>query len=349
MSEPATPTAARFRPHAVHELGGMFDDVSGRYDLLNRIMSLGQDRAWRAAMWGGVPEEARAVLDLCTGSGVSLPGLRRPGRLVLGVDVSLRMLELAADRQGRTGWAPRLVCADGFHLPLADHALDAVTIAFGIRNLRPLDDALAELGRVLRPGGTLVVLEAAAPAPGPFAPFHGFYVRRLVPLAGRLSADPSAYVYLSRSIFDFGAGPEFERALASAGFAVVASRRFMLGATRLWIAVRSPGTGQKVTHPGGAVMQNARPEGRDGVNVPSPADRWSAEWRGWTGVQLALALAITGGLAYGLHEMVKSGAGLPLARWQRSFAWCLLVGGLLVFGVRSLLLLFRFLGPPRRP
>ena len=70
----------------------MFDDVSGRYDLLNRIMSLGQDRAWREAMWRGVPEDAHAVLDLCTGSGVSLPGLRRPGRRVLAIDVSLRML-----------------------------------------------------------------------------------------------------------------------------------------------------------------------------------------------------------------------------------------------------------------
>src|SRR5262245_34816383 len=150
----------------------MFDDVSGRYDLLNRIMSLGQDRAWRAAMWREVPEGARVVLDLCTGSGVSLAGLRRPGRLVMGVDVSLRMLEIAAHGQGRSGWAPRLVCADGSRLPLAPGSLDAITIAFGIRNLRPREEALTELARVLRPGGRLVVLEAAAPAGGPFAPFH---------------------------------------------------------------------------------------------------------------------------------------------------------------------------------
>jgi demethylmenaquinone methyltransferase/2-methoxy-6-polyprenyl-1,4-benzoquinol methylase len=350
MTEPAAPTdPARFAPHAVRELGGMFDDVSGRYDLLNRIMSLGQDRAWRAAMWRAVPERAHVVLDLCTGSGVSLTGLRRPGRLVLGADASLRMLELAADHHGRAGWAPRLVCADGFHLPLPDGSLDAVTIAFGIRNLRPLDDALAELARVLRPDGTLVVLEAAAPAPGPFAPFHGFYVRRVIPLAGRLSADPSAYAYLSRSIFDFGDGPEFERAVAAAGFEVVASRRFMLGATRLWVAQRSPGTGKKVAAPDGRGMQNARPGGQDGVKVPSPADLRSGEWRVWTGVQAALALAITVALAFGLVQLVKSGADLPLAAWQRSLAWFLVVGGLVVFAVRSLLLLRRFLEPPPRP
>ncbi|MGH7731007.1 MAG: class I SAM-dependent methyltransferase, partial [Candidatus Eiseniibacteriota bacterium] len=99
----------RFGPHAVRELSGMFGDVSGRYDLLNRIMSLGQDRAWRAAMWRAVPESAGTVLDLCAGSGASLPGLRRPGRLTVGVDVSVQMLAVAAARQNPLGWAPRLV------------------------------------------------------------------------------------------------------------------------------------------------------------------------------------------------------------------------------------------------
>ena len=349
MTEPVAPPAERFRPHAVRELGEMFDDVSERYDLLNRIMSLGQDRAWRAAMWRCVPEQARVVLDLCTGSGTSLTGLRRPGRLVLGADVSLSMLELAAERHSRAGWAPRLVCADGFRLPLPDRSLDAVTTAFGIRNLRPLDDALAELARVLRPGGTLVVLEAAAPSPGPWAPFHGFYLRHLIPLAGRLSADPSAYAYLSRSIFEFGAGPEFERVVAAAGFALQGSRRFMLGATKLWVARRLPGAGQKVAAPGGNGMQNARPEGQEGVKVPSRVEPGSVEWKVWTGVQAVLALAIAAALTFGLWQLVKSGTDLPLAGWQRSLAWLLVVGGLLVFTVRSLILMRRFLEPPPRP
>jgi demethylmenaquinone methyltransferase/2-methoxy-6-polyprenyl-1,4-benzoquinol methylase len=125
------------RDHAVRELAGMFDDVSGRYDLLNSMMTLGQDRAWRAAMWRAVPQAAGVVLDLCTGSGVSLGGLRRPGRTLLGVDASLRMLELAADEHGPWGWAPRLACADAFRLPFRDGALDAVTIAFGMRRNWP--------------------------------------------------------------------------------------------------------------------------------------------------------------------------------------------------------------------
>ena len=352
MSEPAVPPATdpdRFRPHAVRELGGMFDDVSGRYDLLNRIMSLGQDRAWRAAMWRAVPEDAHAVLDLCTGSGVSLPGLRRPGRLVLGVDVSLGMLALAAERQSPLGWAPRLVCADGFRLPLGADSLDAVTIAFGIRNLRPLEEALRELHRVLRPGGTLAVLEAAAPAPGPLAPFHAFYLRHLVPLAGRLSPDPSAYRYLSRSVFEFGAGPEFERALAQVGFRVVERRSFMAGATRLWVVQRAGATDQKIPPPGGNRLQIARPGPRDGVKVPSHAGRPEGEWRLWTSVQLVLAAALTAAFVITLGILLNSSAGLPLAGWHRSIAWLLVVGGVIVFGIRSIQLALRILGPRPRP
>src|SRR5213593_1342739 len=233
-SDPA-PAADRFGARASREMAGMFDAVSARYDLLNRVMSMGRDRAWRAAMWRAVPESARVVLDLCTGSGTSLAGLRRPGRTVIGVDVSLGMLEIAAGHERGAGWAPRLVCADAFRLPLRDGVLDAVTVAFGVRNLRPRTDALAEIARVTSAGGTLTVLEAVAPATGLFAPVHRFYLRHIVPLLGRISPDPSAYAYLSQSIFEFGAGPEFEDDLARAGFQVVASRSFLFGATRLWV------------------------------------------------------------------------------------------------------------------
>jgi demethylmenaquinone methyltransferase/2-methoxy-6-polyprenyl-1,4-benzoquinol methylase len=289
------------------------------------------------------------VLDLCTGSGVSLAGLRRPGRLVLGVDASLRMLEVAAGRQNPFGWAPRLVCADAFRLPIADRSLEAMTIAFGIRNLRPLDEALREIRRVLAPGGTLVVLEAAAPAPGPFAPIHAFYLRHLVPLAGRLSPDPSAYQYLSRSVFEFGAGPEFESALGQAGFRVVAGRSFLAGATRLWVAERGTEGGQFLPGPGRDRMQIARPGARDGVNVPSGSPGRTGEWRLWTGVQLGLSLALTVSFIWALTILVNSQFQLPLAGWHRSLAWLLVTGGLVAFGVRTAILALRFLSPgPRR-
>ena len=336
--------AARFAPHAGREMAEMFDQVSERYDLLNRAMSLGQDASWRRAMARAVPASAHAVLDLCTGSGVSLTGLRKPGRLVIGADVSLQMLERAAARQRSSGWAPRLVCADAFSLPLRDGALDAITVAFGVRNLRPGDDALLEMARVLRPGGVLSVLEAAAPGPGPFAPLHRFYLRHVVPAAGRLSGDPTAYRYLGQSILEFGYGPEFERDLAASGFTVVARRSFLLGAARLWVARRRPGDGQFASvHPDG--LQNAT----DGGGEAQDGHALEAEWRTWTGIQALLAGALFVTLAYAAWVFANSGGDLPLSGWQLPAGWVLIGGGLVLFGLRTLSLIGRILGGRPRP
>jgi len=334
------PTSSRFEPHAARAMASMFDDVSGRYDLLNRVMSLGQDGAWRQAMWRGVPDDALVVLDLCTGSGVSLPGLRQPGRTVLGMDVSLAMLEVARDAQGTLGWAPRLACADAFRLPLRDGTLHAVTIAFGVRNLRPRITALAELARVLRPGGTLVVLEAAAPAPGPFRPLHAFWVRRMIPLAGRLSPDPSAYRYLSDSIFEFGAGPEFERDLRDAGFTLESARSFLLGATRLWVARRADGVGQKPAEGPAPVHPARRPAG-ESPQRPGGRDPRAAEALTWLAVQASVSAALTAALGYALWTWFKLNASLPLTPPQRALGWALIVGGLAIFGLRTIWLALR--------
>ena len=324
-------------------LAGMFDDVSGRYDLLNRIMSLGQDGAWRAAMWRAVPEGARTCLDLCTGSGASLAGLRRPGRLVLGMDASMRMLELAAESLAETGWAPRLACADAFRLPLRDRALDAITIAFGVRNLRPRAQALAEFGRVLAPGGVLSVLEALAPRAGLFAPFHRFYLEHLVPLAGRLSSDPSAYRYLSQSIFEFGDGDAFERDLAAAGFELESRRRFLLGATCLWAARRMPASGE---NPAGSPtrLQDARWGGIVRGAIAQSASGRDSEWRAWTVAQLGFALSLVVALGWALVVFVKSSNDLPLESWQRRGLGYLIVLGLVLFIARSAVLAARLQG-----
>lgn len=324
---------------AVRAQAGMFDHVSGRYDLLNSLMTLGQDRTWRAAMWRAVPETAGVVLDLCTGSGVSLGGLRRPGRVLLGVDASLRMLELAADAHGPWGWAPRLTCADAFRLPFRDGALDAVTIAFGMRNLRPRASALAELARVLAPGGTLVVLEAAAPRPGPLAPFHRFYARDIIPLLGRLSPDPAAYRYLSGSIFEFGTGEEFERELVAGGFGVSGRQAFLFGATRLW-------TAQRLAGGDGRALRNAR-SGADGPGYFAQAGHpGDLEWRWWTSSRAAVSAALTGTLAWALVTWIKWRPALHLDPWQDRILWLLILAGLAGFALRTIALLLRLLGPP---
>ena len=312
----------------------MFDDVSRRYDFLNAVMTLGQDSAWREAMWRRIPADARTVLDLCTGSGASLAGLRRVGRTVLGIDVSLGMLRMAADTHARGGWSPRLACADAFALPLRDGSLDAITVAFGVRNLRPRRTALAELARVLRPGGRLVVLEAAAPAPGALAPLARAWIRHAIPFAGRLSNDPSAYRYLSQSIFEFGSGPEFEADLAASGFTRLEARGFLLGATRLWVAETGSGVGQKATARS-ATVQGATTASRVSTHHDAVDDAQRAERVTWRLLQAITSTGLAAALAWALVVWVKVRDDLPLSPPQRLAGWVLIVAGLAFFSVRG--------------
>lgn len=352
MNPSTDPSSERFKLNASREMASMFDDVSGRYDLLNRVMTLGQDSAWRMAMWARVPARARRVLDLCTGSGVSLPGLRRPGRTVLGMDVSLAMLQVAHAEHDEPGWSPRLACADGFHLPLRAGALDAVTVAFGIRNMRPRREALAEIARVLVPGGRLVVLEAAAPAPGPLAPFTRAWIRHAIPFAGRLSPDPTAYRYLAESIFEFGSGPEFEADLAAAGFERREARSFLFGAARLWVAETRPAGGRNPAETPSPV-QGATPGPGDSAHPALDAGVAAREAARWALIHGVTSLALAGALAHVLTLWLNLRDRLPLAPFQQTALAVLGVGALVAFGVRAVLQLLRWsalrsAGPPER-
>lgn len=343
MSNSSPSSRDRFAPHASREMADMFDDVAGRYDLLNWILTLGRDASWRAAMAAEVPDDANVVLDLCTGSGTSLDGLREPGRVVLGVDISVGMLRLARDRHGRFGWAPRLVAADGFALPFAAASVDCVTIAFGLRNLRPRDRALAEISRVLRPGGTLVVLEGVAPTGGPLAPAHRFYLRHVVPCVGHLSPDPSAYRYLGESILDFGSGTEFEETLTACGYAIAGRRSFLFGATRLWTADRV------AVEPGAAAaVQGARLGESARGRMPTRAATRAAEWRRWNAFQLVVSASILVGLTWALFSFLNSSDAMPLAPLHRRAMLMLLLAGIAGFAIRTMVLAFRIVGPPPR-
>src|SRR5262245_61963892 len=336
------PPDQRFRAHAAREMAEMFDDVSPSYDVLNRIMTLGRDAAWREAMAREVPDDARVVLDLCTGSGASLRGLRQPGRLVIGVDVSLAMLRVARSNEGWLGWAPRLVGADAFHLPIRDHTIDCVTMAFGIRNLRPEDQALREVRRVLRPGGTLIVLEAAAPEPGLLAPFHRFHLLHVLPLLGRLSPDPTAYAYLGRSILEFGTADEFPHRLEAAGFDVTLRRRFLLGAAYLWVCA------QRHAYAADSALQTARNAAPGRGGMPTRLSVRTAEWRAWTGAQLAVAAVIFAVLVWATAWFWRAAPDLPIEPWQRRGFELLLIVGLVGFAARSIVLLSRLFGAPPR-
>ncbi len=206
----------------------MFNRIAGRYDLLNRLLSLRQDVRWRNQMANFLPEgENLRVLDLATGTAdVPVCLNRKSGRLFLtvGVDRAQDMLSLGREKLAKKLKQRRvfLFPADAHALPFRDAAFDVVTIAFGIRNVLDLDTALREMNRVLRPGGQAVILEFSLPENRLFRALYLFYFRNILPLLGGwISGDSRAYRYLNRSVEAFPYGREFAQHMEKAGFAPV--------------------------------------------------------------------------------------------------------------------------------
>jgi len=214
------------------EVRAMFDRIAPRYDLMNRLMSMGLDRRWRrlAAAAADVSLESRA-LDVCTGTGdlaFELAQRVGPSGKVTGVDFSEQMLERARAKAAARGSDVTFQQADALELPFADDAFDAATVAFGARNLADLDRGLAEMTRVVRPGGTVVVLEITTPRR--LRTLHGVWFDRLVPRVGALiGRDGAAYGYLPASAKRFPQPDALAAQMTSAGLRDVRHRTFMGG------------------------------------------------------------------------------------------------------------------------
>jgi demethylmenaquinone methyltransferase / 2-methoxy-6-polyprenyl-1,4-benzoquinol methylase len=180
------------------EVAAMFDRVAARYDLVNDVLSLGQDRAWRRRTIEAVdPRPGQHILDLAAGTGTSSEPFESAGATVVPTDLSLGMLEVGKRRRP----ALSFVAADGLALPYVDAAFDAVTVSFGLRNMEDPAAALRELHRVTRPGGTLVLCEFSTPTWSPFRIVYLNYLVAALPRIARLiSSNPSAYEYLAESI-----------------------------------------------------------------------------------------------------------------------------------------------------
>lgn len=179
------------------DVQGMFDAVAPRYDLLNDILSLGQDRGWRRATVAAVgAQPGERVLDLAAGTGTSSDALAAGGPQVVAADLSYGMLA-----QGRKQF-PTLdfVNADALQLPFADETFDAVTISYGLRNVEDTVGALREMLRVTKPGGRIVVNEFSTPVNGVFRKIYEDYLLRALPPLAKLSPNPTAYGYLAESI-----------------------------------------------------------------------------------------------------------------------------------------------------
>ncbi len=235
-------------------IAGMFDAIAGRYDLLNHLLSGGLDHWWRARaaralrLTGG-----ETVLDLCTGTAdlaIALARRRGGAAGVVGIDFAGRMLAHGARKLAAGGLAGRvgLVRGDAMAVPLPAASVDAATIGFGIRNVEDPRRALAELHRVVRPGGRIAILEFGMPTLPGLGGLYRWYFRSVLPRVGRLvSRHASAYTYLPASVGAFPSGPAFCRLLVDAGFGDAASVPLLLGVVHLYVATRGveagPGAG----------------------------------------------------------------------------------------------------------
>jgi len=181
-----------------HEVAAMFDGVAERYDLTNDLLSLGQDRRWRRAVVSAVdPQPGQIVLDLAAGTGTSSVPFVLRGALTVACDFSIGMLRVGKRERPRLPF----VAGDATRLPFADAVFDAVTISFGLRNVTDHRLALAEMRRVTRPGGRLLVCEFSHPALRPLRKVYGEYLIKALPAIARaVSSSPDPYVYLAESI-----------------------------------------------------------------------------------------------------------------------------------------------------
>ena len=244
LSQGTTPAGAENEQQAATWVRGMFGRIAPRYDLLNHVLSCNIDRYWRARTVARVSHtlarpDAR-VLDLCCGTGDLMLKLAGKGRAsVFGSDFCHPMLVASRRKLDRRHLGAGLFEADALVLPLADASLDLITIGFGFRNLANYRHGLEELLRVLKPGGTLAMLEFSTPPNRALARLYDFYSRAILPhIGGWISGSKDAYTYLPESVRKFPNAPGLAEQMRAAGFANVRFERMTAGVVALHIGER---------------------------------------------------------------------------------------------------------------
>jgi demethylmenaquinone methyltransferase / 2-methoxy-6-polyprenyl-1,4-benzoquinol methylase len=205
------------------QVARMFDSIAGRYDFLNHFLSAGIDIYWRRkAIDLLVPHRPAQLLDIATGTAdLALEAVRLQPRKITGIDISEGMLAVGREkiRQKNLAHLIELQLGDSENIAFPDNHFDAITVAFGVRNFENLPQGLAEMHRVLKPGGRAVILEFSKPRSFPFKQGYNFYFRHILPLFGKMiSKDKAAYTYLPESVQAFPDGKDFLRIFEQAGF-----------------------------------------------------------------------------------------------------------------------------------
>lgn len=219
----------------------MFDTISGNYDGLNRIISLGIDTSWRKKVVALVGEKKpKKVLDVATGTGDLAIQMANMGvEKIVGLDISPKMLDVGKNKIIAENLQEHIdmVVGDSENLPFKDNTFDAITVAFGVRNFENLDAGLKEIQRVLKPNGRFVVLETSVPTKFPFKQGYTVYSKYILPFIGKLfSKDKVAYSYLSQSAASFPFGQAFNNILAKNGFIDIEHKPQTFGVATIYVA-----------------------------------------------------------------------------------------------------------------
>ena len=220
----------------------MFDSIAPAYDFMNRAMTFGIDKLWRAKAVNMIRRlKPLSILDVATGTGDLAIKLARtiPGAKITGIDLSEGMLEIGRRKVADAGLADRINMskADCLSLPMPDNSFDCVTVAYGVRNFEHLDRGYSEMARVLRPGGMLCVIELSVPEGKLVRPLYNLYTRHIIPAVGRLiSNDTRAYTYLPESIAAMPQGEKMLRLMTDAGLSTATLRRLTFGTCTIYTA-----------------------------------------------------------------------------------------------------------------
>jgi demethylmenaquinone methyltransferase / 2-methoxy-6-polyprenyl-1,4-benzoquinol methylase len=221
--------AQNIKPYKDSELGKkeqvaqMFDNISGNYDGLNRVISFGIDVKWRKKVLQLVADKKpKTVLDIATGTGdLAILMTGTSAEEIIGLDISAGMLEVGKKKiaERKLGSKIQMVLGDSENIPYPDNYFDAITVAFGVRNFETLEKGLAEILRVLKPNGIFVILETSVPTKFPYKQGYAFHSKFILPLVGKLfSKDKAAYSYLSDSANEFPFGEALNNILRKIGF-----------------------------------------------------------------------------------------------------------------------------------
>ena len=217
----------------------MFDNIAHRYDFLNHLLSMNIDKLWRRSAVNLLRKKnPKSVLDVATGTGdFALENIRLKPDEIVGVDISENMLEIGRHKIARKKLSSLITMqkADSEKLPFPDNRFDAITVGFGVRNFENLMVGIKEMFRVLKPGGTLVVLEFSKPTVFPVKQVFYFYFNYVCPVVGKLfSKDERAYTYLPESVAVFPEGKEFANILEEAGFKSVQCKSLTFGISSIY-------------------------------------------------------------------------------------------------------------------